>query len=211
MHLIGINGFKRSGKGTVANIVAALYNDGDATVKGVGFADKLKILAARSLGLTALSEQGCVDLMDEFKEFGLIDYYNATLTINGNLTGREYLQNIGNEARGIFGDTFWIDMVLPDPAAVEGWDSDRGLLLERRYPGVDCLCITDLRYPNEAERVKALGGVNWEVIRPGVESDGHASEQTLPRDLVDYVIDNSGSLADLELAVERAMDTLPAA
>lgn len=227
MHLIGINGFKRSGKGTVADIVAGLYNDGDAVVKGIGFADKLKVYAARSLGYLDLSDQECIDLMDEFKERGSVtsgasrprfvklrdgSWLPENISYKP-ITGRQYLQNVGNEARKLFGDTFWIDMVLPPTrAAYEGWEDQvqaaQAAVLERLYPGVDCLCITDLRYPNEAERVKALGGVVWEVQRPGLESDGHASEQPLPGALIDYVIDNVGSIRDLEDSVERALDTL---
>lgn len=185
-----------------------IYNDGAANVVGVGFADKLKIHAARSLGRLDLNDQECIDLMDEFKEDGFVVSAGATA---GTITGRQYLQNVGNEARKLFGDTFWIDMVLPNVVLLEGWgekpEQAHGALTAR-YPGVDCLCITDLRYPNEAERIKRLGGVVWEVVRPGTGSDGHASEQPLPRHLVDHVIDNSGDLYALEREVERALDTL---
>lgn len=225
MHLIGVNGFKRSGKGTVANIVADRAYASPTTVAQVGFADKLKILGARTLGFTDLSDAECIALMDEAKESWAISVAKNVTVHDGPkhspgrlspgwvttepvtlLTGREYLQNIGNEARQIFGDTFWIDMVLPDPVAVEGWPSERATLLERHYPNLDVLLITDLRYQNEAERVKALGGVVWEVLRPGTNSDGHASEIPLPRELVDYQINNDGSLSDLESAVEEALN-----
>lgn len=227
MHLIGINGFKRSGKGTVANIVSSIYGDGEANVLQVGFADKLKILGAKALGFTDKSDEECIALMDEAKESWVIDIaafaqeesglnYSPgrispiTTTIHpvDSLTGRQYLQNLGNEARNVFGDTFWIDMVLPDPVLSEGWEDAAQAALLKRYATVDCICITDLRYPNEAERIKALGGVVWEVLRPGVESDGHASEIPLPRDLVDLQLSNGGSLDELERAVETAMDTL---
>lgn len=207
MHLIGINGLKRSGKGATAEIIDKLY---EGNVVGVGFADKLKILAAKSLGYTNLSDVDAIALMDEFKETGVI---YAGADPQGELpehqiTGRQYLQNIGNEARGLFGDSFWIDMVLPNPAHAAGWEDAAVQALELRYPDVNCLCITDLRYPNEAERVKALGGVVWEVVRPGTGSDGHTSEQPLPRDLVNLTIDNDGTLDDLEAEVEAAMESL---
>ena len=199
-----------------------IYNDGDAVVKGVGFADKLKVLAARSLGYHHLHESACIDLMDRFKEDGFVAAYGTHLLEDtSDITGRQYLQNLGNEGRKVFGDTFWIDQVLPGPAVLwkddepGGPDDRRAAInrvkLEDRYPGVDCLCITDVRYPNEAQRIRDLGGVIWEVIRPGLKSDGHASEQPLPRELVDHQILNDGDMRDLEREVERAMDTLPRA
>lgn len=210
MRLIGINGFKRSGKGTVANIIEERAYASPDTILQVGFADKLKILGAKTLGYTDLTDAECIALMDEAKESWMIDVarFGGRDGDHGyplaSLTGRAYLQNIGNEARQIFGENFWIDMVLPDPVAVEGWDADRAAVLERRYPGLDVLLITDLRYPNEAQRVKSLGGVVWEVLRPGLESDGHASEIPLPRELVDWQVYNDGSLYDLENTVMDA-------
>lgn len=219
MLLIGINGFKRSGKGTVAEMIADIASP--QHVLGVGFADKLKILAAKTLGHTDMSDQECIDLMDEFKETGLIVSQRnvggreikldetfmgdpASLKV---ITGRQYLQNLGNEGRKVFGDTFWIDMVLPNPQAKDGWASGAGpALLELAYGGVDILCITDLRYENEARRVKDLGGVIWEVVRPGLQSDGHASEQPLPRDLVDHTFVNDGSLDDLRWKVDKKLE-----
>jgi hypothetical protein len=171
------------------------------------------VLAARSLGYLNLSDQECIDLMDEFKEWGDVsaalygDYGEATW-----VTGREYLQNIGNEARKIFGDSFWIDQVLPAPSRhpdpeirkVENYQA-----INRMYPDAEYVLIPDLRYPNEAERIQALhGGTVWEVIRPGVESDGHDSEQPLPRNLVDLTINNSGTLDDLRHNVLMAISAL---
>jgi len=222
MNLIGINGFKRSGKGATADIVKKLHG---GNVQFAGFADKLKILAAKTLGYTDCSDSECVALMDEAKECWVIDIVRmgsedfmpyspgrlnteaTTVTAVGGLTGRQYLQNLGNEAREVFGDTFWIDMVLP-PVAYEGWEDTNDRILAMRYPDVDVLCITDLRYPNEAERIKALGGEVWEVIRPGLVSDGHASELPLPRELVDYVITNDGTLDDLEAQVGAMVESL---
>jgi hypothetical protein len=206
MNIVGINGFKRSGKGETAAALSRLH---DGFVYEIGFADKLKMIAALALGHRG-GPRDLIALMDEFKEMGVIthgmwDPSDARDHRARMLTGREYLQNLGNEARNTFGDTFWIDMVLPRPA-VPGLNgptnADR---IERMYPDVDVVAITDLRYENEAARIKALGGVVWEVVRPGLESDGHASEQPLPRELVDWQIINDGDLSDLEDKVNEAI------
>lgn len=206
--IVGINGFKRAGKGEAAAALSRLH---EGLVYEIGFADKLKIIGALALGVQGHPRE-LIAHMDEFKEMGVITHgmwdpsdardHRARL-----LSGREYLQNLGNEARNVFGDTFWIDMVLPNPARYDEEDkSDRyDELLTAMYPDVDVVAITDLRYENEAQRVKDLGGVVWEVLRPGTGSDGHASEQPLARSLVDWQIVNDGSLDDLEDKVAEAI------
>lgn len=238
MHLVGFNGFKGSGKNTSANILSEIYGDGTGVVYQVGFADKVKIAAARNLGFTEESPRECIALMDEAKEQWVIhamknvapldkDWKSQRLIMSpaAILTGREYLQHLGTEYRKLFGEDFWVDQVLPQPhngrrivpSDLKGqpaWLDDdevveaNDLLLSIQYPDVDCLAITDLRFENEAQRILALGGEVWRVNNPACESDGHDSEQMLPDNLVTYEIDNSGSINDLELEVERAMDTL---
>ncbi len=198
MKIVGINGFKRSGKGEVA---ASLSRQHPGFVYEVGFADKLKMLAALALGQRG-GPRDLIASMDSFKENGelwCVDL-DAELGWRRQVTGRQYLQNLGNEGRKLFGENFWIDMVLPfNPA------TDREIYCPDVYPDVDVLAITDLRYANEAQRIKDLGGVVWEVVRPDATSDGHASEQPLPRELVDEVIVNDGTLDHLDSQVMIAM------
>jgi hypothetical protein len=215
MTLIGINGFKTSGKDTTYTILSHVYGDGDAFVQRVAFADKLKIMAALVLGYEG-PPQELIDHMDDFKARGRIVTQLNQYEGNGpddtmlgdpasikTLSGREYLQLFGAKARDVFGDNFWIDQILPYPAFAGGLDP-----LPLMYPDADLVCVTDVRYPNEAQRVKALGGVVWEVLRPGTESDGHATETPLPPYLVDYKIINDGDLDVLEGRVVTALETL---
>lgn len=215
--LVGINGFKRSGKGEVALALNEVVPE-DQIVYGIGFADKLKMLAALSIGLKG-SPHELIAYMDEAKESWRFvqwedcdnpdpecDEYSTR-----SFTGREYLQNMGTEAgRTLFGEDFWVDQVLPRPVEhCHGMDWDDHLIqnqqaLARMYPNVAVLAMTDLRFENEAKRIKKLGGVIWEVQRPGKDSDGHASEQRLPEELVDYTIVNDGTLDDLREKVFMA-------
>lgn len=59
--------------------------------------------------------------------------------------------------------------------------------------------ITDVRFPNEAELIKKLGGQAWRVERPslGPAVDRHPSETSLDDYAFDHVIVNDGSLDDL--------------
>lgn len=224
--IIGVNGFKRSGKGETA---AAVTDLGATLVPGfttteVGFADKLKILAAKTLGFIERSDEECIALMNECKEEWLISIrkritFEAHSEAGGvfpfveeaewhRITGREYLQNLGNEARAVFGADFWVDQVLLNPANIDERDWSQNDNIEEYVAeqyGTDYVLITDLRYENEARRVLDCGGEVWEVLRPGTGSDGHASEQPLPRELVTRQIDNSGDLLALRYEVEKAL------
>lgn len=227
MQLVGINGFKRSGKGTTATILSENHS---GLVYEVGFADKLKILAAKTLGFTERDPRKLIALMDEAKESWVIDIIKhvkdeageftpgpASRISHGwttkepvtNITGRQLLQNLGNEARAVFGDSFWIDQVLPRPSTNpdrEQRAATNSINLGARFPEIDCVAITDLRYENEAERIKALGGVVWEVLRPETESDGHASEKPLPRHLVDFTLHNDSDFDHLSDEVYAAIE-----
>jgi hypothetical protein len=213
MIILGINGFKTSGKNTAYEFVRELLPD--KNVVGVGFADRLKIVGLKTLGFDR-SDAELLALADSFKAGACISTLydepdNPSTLFEDNallhdLTGREFLQNFGQRAREEFGANFWVDLVLPiardydDITGYSFWRLDTG-----RYKGVDILCITDLRYPNEADRIKALGGVVWEIVRPGLESDGHSSEQPLPHELVDWQVLNDGGLLDLRDRVNEAI------
>lgn len=216
MRLIGINGFKESGKDTTYNIIARDFTGyGPAhRVERRAFADKLKIMAALALGFER-TEDELISLMDSMKhrstisvlydEPGLIGVGGEVLH---DLTGREYLQWFGGHARTVFGEGFWVDQVVPEQRTTfnEIWSTLGRNMAGAREVGMPAIgCITDVRYPNEAERVLDVGGEVWEVIRPGLESDGHASETPLPRELITTQIDNSGDFAHLARQVSSAM------
>lgn len=194
MNVIGLHGFAGSGKGEVAKILSEIL---PGRVKLLGFADKVKIYAAKQLGYRG-SDSDLIRFMDEFKERGRVDSF-ASLnevkramfpTSSMGLTGREYLQNVGNEAREIFGEGFWVDQVLP-------YD-----IHPKELHGVDWLVIADLRYTNEAYRVQWYRGEVWNIMRPGIVAGRHISEFGIPAYLIDKTVYNDGSLADLRKQVE---------
>src|SRR5271166_555437 len=202
MRLIGISGLKTSGKDTCFKAIAsALPNQ---NVQRVAFADKLKELSAIALGFTGTPEQ-LIAYMDEAKEqweIGIKQIDSLSVPFH-RLTGRAYLQHIGQGARKVFADGFWVDQILPP--SVPGHYKGADALLQDRYPGVDVLCVTDVRYPNEADRVHELGGVVWQIIRPGTESDGHSSEIPLESEKVDLSIYNGFNIPTLYEAVAEAV------
>ena len=78
------------------------------------------------------------------------------------------------------------------------------------------ICITDVRFVNEAAAVKARGGVVWRVVRPGSatlagETASHESERGIPQEYIDDEVVNCGSILDLHAAVDAAMARLQTA
>ena len=75
-----------------------------------------------------------------------------------------------------------------------------------RIHGLKNVVICDVRYDNEAEAIRRDGGCVWLVDRPGAGLDGetgqHTSEAGVSHNLIHAVIDNSGSLIDLEDTVD---------
>lgn len=192
--IIGLNGRLKSGKDTTCEIIKELY----AHAERVSFADALKDSAAAALKLDR-------DVLEELKNLEEIslriafvedDSINEDLfnrVSDWTLTFREYLQLYGTEAhREIFGDNFWVDQVLP----VDIDHHDR------------LLVITDVRFPNEAERVKELGGVIWKIERSTQTRHAeHPSEQNIDS-YVDVFVSNNGTKLDLRNNVEKLLNRM---
>ena len=66
--------------------------------------------------------------------------------------------------------------------------------------------ITDTRFPNELEAVKAKGGITIKIARTGIHTpkleDLHPSETALYNATFDYVIDNNSTINDLIVQVK---------
>ena len=108
---------------------------------------------------------------------------------------REMLQLLGTEfGRELIADDVWVRA------------------LEHRIKDADRVVIDDVRFPNEAEMIRKLGGVVVRVVRAGQELglvDKHVSEQGLSGDLIDKELKNISCYeTDLELAVNRVMEEI---
>ena len=184
MELIGLAGPARSGKDTVADILEELT---DGAVERDAFADRLKLIAARALGVSThpddVGASGIRRWADRFKESERLATVGHRGTVTGEISGREFLQRLGVDGiRAVLGDSVLINAVP----------------LER---DCDLLVITDVRFENEALAIREAGGEIWRVHRPGTGEMGHVSERSLPGDLIDHEIHNAGSIADLYNAV----------
>lgn len=74
------------------------------------------------------------------------------------------------------------------------------------FPFSRPIALADVRFPNEAEAVRARGGWVIRVERPGFDTgsfNAHASEVEVDRCQVDETFLNEGSLEDLHRLVDR--------
>lgn len=110
------------------------------------------------------------------------------------MTPRSIWQLFGSEAmRGTFGENIWVESLYHQTL--------EPLLAE----GVGCI-ITDVRFPNEAQAVKAWGGMLIKVVRPSEPVDlSHQSEQHIASIQADVTIQNDADLAWLETQALEAI------
>ncbi len=105
---------------------------------------------------------------------------------------RRLLQIIGTEGgRMLFGENVWVD------------------ILARRFPDIadsnTRYVITDCRFPNEAQFVdEHNGSIIW-ISRPGVVSDGHASESDEIRRWRNWEIINDSDIESFKQCVRDIM------
>jgi hypothetical protein len=102
---------------------------------------------------------------------------------------------------GLHPDT-WVNALFADyKPVVKEWD-ELGNDTLVQYPN---WIITDMRFPNEMQAVKANGGITIRVVRPSdkeIPLDLHPSETALDDAEFDYEIINDGTIEDLKEKVE---------
>jgi hypothetical protein len=188
VNLIGLTGYSRSGKDTVAEMLRRLE---PGSTRTSAFSDLVKLSAARSLGVLVspdhVGTRGVREWANRFKTQQEIQIVEEGKVVH-TLTGRAFLQRYGTEAhRDIFGDDFWVDQLDLQPEPHE------------------LLVFTDVRFDNEAAAIRAAGGEVWLVTRAIANiGDGHRSEQLIDPTLIDREIPNNGTLDDLKHYVELA-------
>lgn len=169
--IIGLTGFKRTGKDTAAEVIAKMLG-----YDRVQFAGPLKEMLRTLLRYQGVSEAGieaCVE--GDLKE--------APAPVLGGKTPRLAMQTLGTEwGRQTLSDTIWVDTALG-----RAGDAENGAL------------ITDVRFLNEAEAVKAAGGVIIRIERAevGLKSD-HPSEVEIPQIEADFVLRNDTNRASFQ-------------
>lgn len=179
--ILGICGAAGSGKDTIGQWLVRRHG---ATIHK--FADPLYA------AISAITGMSVSELQDRRRKECHLEWLPAS--------PRRLLQTIGTEwGRDTIHPDIWI------------------LATFRRIDASESLwsVITDVRFDNEAEAIRSRGGYVWSVDRPRpatlsrVEAT-HSSEAGVSPNLIDDQIANTGSIDDLEQAVERAWARLQA-
>jgi hypothetical protein len=201
--IIGLSGYAKSGKDTVAEIIQDLTKEAAPGLHFVNtwevkkFAGKLKLIASI---LTGIPEKDFED--QDFKnteldsEWGFDD---LNLGIEYPMTVREFLQKLGTDAiRDGLHKNAWVNALMADykPRKMDQYKPSNWI-------------ITDCRFPNEAEAIKERGGVIIRIDRPGINPvNAHPSETALDNWDFDYKIANVSDLVALRQSVEVLLNKI---
>ena len=176
--LIGLVGRKRSGKDTVARRLVEAH-----AFTRFAFADLLREAALTLNPIVLPMDTAWASY--RLAEVVRADGWEAAKDLP---EVRRTLQNYGMAIREIDPD-FWVRPVL-------------GALAAHAGPAV----IADVRFPNEAEAIRAAGGTLVRIIRPGLdESDAHISETALANYPVARVLVNNSTIEHMYEKVDAVI------
>ena len=179
--IIGIGHRRRRGKDLFGEYLYQKLSSLYISVRRDWFAASLKRMCQGVFSLTGAQLWG-----DQKTE---VDTY-------WNMTPRAILQLAGTEAmRGTFGGDIWAKTLerraLDDPLA---W-----------------VIVCDVRFPEEVQCIKRLGGILIRIDRPqpATDEDAHRSETALANYTGwDYIFDNTGSIEELKTMAVNFIDKL---
>lgn len=181
MILIGLTGFKRTGKDSSANVLVAEFG-----FQKVAFADALRTIALRVNPLISC-EAAPEDILIELGGPVALRYADLIERLGYERAKeipdfRNFLQRLGTDGiRDCFGKDAWVEAL------------ERRLFQERP----ERVVVPDCRFLNEAKFIRRTGML-WRVIRPGFGGDDpHPSETEIPTLPVDREI-TATTLSELQ-------------
>lgn len=163
-HIIGIAGFRRSGKDTLARAISELAQARGFAVATIAFADPLRKAASAAYGVDV------AEFTDDKLKDAVVEAWS--------ITRRQMLINLGEAMRGVDPD-HWVK-AWRRAATKAQWQVGGDRLGNSPSildcPKVQIVLTPDLRRVNEAQAIHAAGGVNVLLRRSGVTWDGHINE-----------------------------------
>lgn len=178
--ILGIIGAKRSGKDTFASRLVANHE-----FTRVAYADALKGAAYDMNPYLGADGLRLAELVDS------IGWEAA----KSNSEVRRLLQALGVAMRDNVSESVWTDVVGD---ALSAAASTGGRVV-----------VTDVRFPNEVDQVRAVGGAIVRIIRPRVDRDAadlHVSERALDNTRSDFTVYNDSSLDYLFTQADQIVD-----
>lgn len=178
--IIGLSGYARSGKDTVADYLVQNYG-----FTRMAFADPMKEALRRLNPLITFEGVAGIGLAWAVEKSGWEVVKDESPEVRG------LLQRMGTEVgRNMFGEDFWVDYAIG-----QSWKNEN-------------VVFSDVRFRNEAAAIQKNWGENWRINRPGtLAANAHISETELDNYKgFDEVLENSGSLEELYAQVDKIME-----
>jgi hypothetical protein len=212
MNTIGILGNIGSGKNTVAQYLAT------QGCIPTSFAGPIKDLCTSVFGWPRDMLEGETDESREFRE-NIDLYWSKKLKIS-NFTPRLALQLIGTE---VMRDHFHPDI----------WLNSLEYRVKKLHNENECVVISDVRFKNELDLIKRVGGTTilvqrderpeWYDIALAANNGDAVAKHIMSRDFkhvhesewdwvgcdIDYTINNNGTLEDLYANIDVIIEKLP--
>lgn len=174
--ILGLMGRARSGKDTFATYL--VRNHGFTRV---AFADPLREIAAAVDPIVGYNDHGDVS---PIRYSDAIDFYGYERAKDEFPEVRRFLQRLGTDGVRAFDGEFWVRL---------------GAERVRKLAALGPVVVTDVRFPNEADALHALGGDLVRVVRgvPDPAEVLHDSETALDNYHADFTVLNHSTLAHL--------------
>ena len=171
MSIIGLSGYKRSGKSSVAKILVEEYG-----FMQLSLAEPLKKMLVSLYHSAGITDS---NLIWDKLEGDLKEVYCEIL----GTTPRYAMQTLGTEWRMLFNEHLWIDILINK---IKKYD----------YPNI---VISDVRFPVEVALLsKEFDNFKlWNIARPGYGGTSHSSEQDISV-LSNSIISNDSTLEELK-------------
>lgn len=178
--ILGITGYARAGKTSIANILIERVG-----YKLMAFADGVRALAlAIDPFVQVDGDRHYTEGNTPFARYSTVLKAIGYEAAKSHPDVRQLLQRVGTEGgRGVLGERVWVE-AFRNRVEHAYLDDEFALTLSDMN-----IVVPDVRFTNEADALREMGGFIIRVERPGIESQGgHVSETESDRIVADATI-----------------------
>lgn len=204
--IIGLTGPNGAGKDTAASMLAGLIKSYDHMPAVIAFADALyeEVAAAYEVDVQSLKRRDTKEKPVWW--LGLRHCHDPEFAIvtgpmrQGDMldthprSPRQILQWWGTEYRRAQQPSYWVQRL-------------QAKVQELQAAGISHVLVTDVRFADEADCIRAMGGQIWRIHRPNLQTQGtgHVSEVTGQEFAPEATITNESTLHALRLQLLQTL------